>query len=312
MSKRAKIPHPDHIQRMANAVEQQVRSENLLTFLNRRVFFWLGAHGGMRPGERFGLQWKNLDFANNKIRIEHSFNHYDQLKGPKSEAGKRAIGQTREIYAALSDLALYWTIHDQMVADPRFRSYRRKTITTRIQDRWARRHDEPIEIPPRTGFVILSKSRKPMRTNACTWFWRGLLRKAGISDEDAKFITPHSLRHWYASYLLANEVPVPAAAKSLGHSRGSMTLDVYGHVMPDDESTHRAVTKMSETFAPQLLPPPDLPEDKRERKLTEDQVREIRRRIADGEPLQRIGREMGVSLSTVYDIKSGRRWRWLP
>ena len=57
-----------------------------------------------------------------------------------------------------------------------------------------------------------------------------------------------------------------------------MTLDVYGHVMPDDESTHRAVTKMSETFAPQLLPPPDLPEDKRERKLTEDQVREIRRK----------------------------------
>ena len=107
-----------------------MRSENLLTFLNRRVCVYLGAHGGMRPGEWFGLQWENLDFANNEIRIEHAFNQFDGLKGPKSEAGRRAIGLTRELYAALSDLALYWTIHDKLCCEPGWRSYRRKTITT--------------------------------------------------------------------------------------------------------------------------------------------------------------------------------------
>ena len=50
-----------------------------------------------------------------------------------------------------------------------------------------------------------------------------------------------------------------AVSKHIGHSRSSTTLDVYGHVLPGDDSAHRAVTKMSETFAPQLLPPPDLP-----------------------------------------------------
>ena len=69
-----------------------MRSENLLTFLNRRVCVYLGAHGGMRPGEWFGLQWEDLDFANNEIRVAHAFNQFDGLKGPKSEAGKRAIG----------------------------------------------------------------------------------------------------------------------------------------------------------------------------------------------------------------------------
>ena len=58
-----------------------MRSENLLTFLNRRVCVYLGAHGGMRPGEWFGLQWEDLDFANNEIRIEHAFNQFDGLKG---------------------------------------------------------------------------------------------------------------------------------------------------------------------------------------------------------------------------------------
>ena len=89
LTKRAKIPANEDIQRLINAAEQQVRSENLQTFLNRRVFVYLLAHGGMRPGEAFGLQWENLDFQNNKIRIEHAFNKFDGLKGPKSEAGRQ-------------------------------------------------------------------------------------------------------------------------------------------------------------------------------------------------------------------------------
>ena len=170
LPKRKKIPSTESWQRLVNSAEHQARSENLLTFLNRRVCVYLGGHGGMRPGEWFGLQWENLDFANNEIRIEHSFNQYDGLKAPKTEAGRRAIELTPELYAALNDLALYWTIHDKM-CEPGWRSYRRKTITMRIQDAWAKRHDAQIDIPLRTGHVILSKSKQPMRTTACVQFW---------------------------------------------------------------------------------------------------------------------------------------------
>ena len=136
------------------------------------------------------------------------------------------------------------------------------------------------------------------------------MRKAGLVDEDGKNdFSPHALRHLSASYQLANGANPLAVSKRLGHSRPSTTLNVYGHVLPGDDSAHRAVTKMSETFAPQLLPPP--PEDNRERKLTEEQVRDIRARIAAGVTLTRIAKDMQISLSSVHGIKSGRNWSWL-
>ena len=54
-----------------------------------------------------------------------------------------------------------------------------------------------------------------------------------------------------------------------------------------------------------------MPEDNRERKLTEEQVREIRAMIADGITLTRIAKDMKISLSSVHGIKSGRSWGWL-
>jgi integrase len=42
---------------------------------------------------------------------------------------------------------------------------------------------------------------------------------------------PHDLRHRYASLKLRDGVPVTDLAAQLGHSRKSMTLDTYGHVL---------------------------------------------------------------------------------
>jgi integrase len=46
---------------------------------------------------------------------------------------------------------------------------------------------------------------------------------------------PHDLRHRYASVQIANGVPVTAVAAQLGHSRKSLTLDVYSHVVLQDD-----------------------------------------------------------------------------
>ncbi|HKA99526.1 MAG TPA: tyrosine-type recombinase/integrase [Methyloceanibacter sp.] len=49
----------------------------------------------------------------------------------------------------------------------------------------------------------------------------------------------HGLRHTHASLLLAQGVPVLTVSRRLGHSKASMTLDIYGHLMPgaDDAAT---------------------------------------------------------------------------
>ena len=44
---------------------------------------------------------------------------------------------------------------------------------------------------------------------------------------------PHDLRHRYASVKIAEGVPVTQVAAQLGHSRNSLTLDTYSHVLLD-------------------------------------------------------------------------------
>jgi integrase len=44
---------------------------------------------------------------------------------------------------------------------------------------------------------------------------------------------PHHLRHRYASAKIAEGVPVTQVAAQLGHSKKSLTLDTYSHVLVD-------------------------------------------------------------------------------
>jgi integrase len=46
---------------------------------------------------------------------------------------------------------------------------------------------------------------------------------------------PHDLRHRYASVQIDRGVPVTAVAAQLGHTRKSLTLDVYSHVVLQDD-----------------------------------------------------------------------------
>ena len=45
---------------------------------------------------------------------------------------------------------------------------------------------------------------------------------------------PHDLRHRYASVQISRGVPVTMVAAHLGHSRKSLTLDTYSHVLVED------------------------------------------------------------------------------
>jgi integrase len=45
---------------------------------------------------------------------------------------------------------------------------------------------------------------------------------------------PHDFRHRYASVQIARGVPVTSLAAALGHTRKSLTLDTYSHVLVDE------------------------------------------------------------------------------
>jgi integrase len=62
---------------------------------------------------------------------------------------------------------------------------------------------------------------------------KNAMRKACENAGIAHF-HPHDLRHRYASVKIAEGVPVTQVAAQLGHSRNSLTLDTYSHVLTGD------------------------------------------------------------------------------
>ncbi len=56
----------------------------------------------------------------------------------------------------------------------------------------------------------------------------------------------HDLRHSAATILLAMKVPVKVIQELLGHSNITITLNVYGHVLPSMQE--EAMDKMEHLF----------------------------------------------------------------
>lgn len=59
--------------------------------------------------------------------------------------------------------------------------------------------------------------------------FKGLCRELGVR---ASF---HTLRHTHATWLLAQGVPINTVSKRLGHSRPSVTMDIYDHAIAGDD-----------------------------------------------------------------------------
>ena len=73
-----------------------------------------------------------------------------------------------------------------------------------------------------------------------------MLSKAGLFH--SKF---HITRHTFASILLAANVPIPYVSKMMGHSSIQMTVDIYGHLMPDrDKSAINILDQSGTPMAP--------------------------------------------------------------
>ena len=66
-----------------------------------------------------------------------------------------------------------------------------------------------------------------------------LCEKAGIDH-----ITPHQLRHYFATYTLSNGADVKAVSEMLGHADVGITLKIYHHV------NARAIREMHREYSP--------------------------------------------------------------
>ena len=62
----------------------------------------------------------------------------------------------------------------------------------------------------------------------------------------------HDLRHTAATLMLNYGTPIPVVSQRLGHSKTSMTMDIYAHAIPDKQS--EAAELMKELMTPISIP----------------------------------------------------------
>lgn len=167
----------------------------------------LAAFCGLRFGEILGLRVDAIDFAAKQIRVRHSLTAHDLLKGPKTAAGVRDIPMPGHLAELLRE--------------------------------WMERH----MVPEARGLIFRTANGTPIEAGNLHYSWRALLKTAGLTQTDRPYHF-HALRHFCASWMIENGLPLTDVAGLLGHSRFDMTLQVYAHSVVKPAMRHDAMERM--------------------------------------------------------------------
>lgn len=167
---------------------------------------------GLRFGEVLGLKWTDLNFEDKMLSVDRSF---DYTHSKKMKSAKTA-SSSRKI--KLDDHTI------QML-----QTYREKN---------EKRHPT---------YMFLDKNMNHVSNRAVNKALKKACQRARIQE-----ITFHSLRHTHCSILLFQGVNIHYISKRLGHSKASITMDVYSHMLQemDQRENDKARNIMSELYNP--------------------------------------------------------------
>lgn len=158
---------------------------------------------GLRRGEVCGLRWEDIDFESGVLHIRGSL-QYVAGQGlvygeTKTASSRRSIKLPAALLAAL---------------------------------RWHQQHQKAEREHmgwKDSGYVfVAARTGGPLNGNVLIYAFKEALERAGIAP-----IRFHDLRHSCASFLIAQGVHAKVISGLLGHTNISITMDLYGHLLPD-------------------------------------------------------------------------------
>jgi integrase len=172
-----------------------------------RAMFWLMAGCGARLGEAMGLSRDRIDFKNKVITID------------RQVAEDKDTGTGR--FGGLQLRHIKWRDEDDHGRDVPLPDAVAMALRRHLKQygTWG---DEGLLFPnvTRTGMLY-------------RYYWYTKLWSPALSAASIAYFKPHSLRHFYASSLLSQGVPITEVSVWLGHSSVSVTEEYYAHLMPD-------------------------------------------------------------------------------
>lgn len=182
-------------------------------------FFLLAFRTGLRLGELLGLEWGDVDFRGRFLEVRRSFKN-GRFARPKN-------GKSRRV-----DLS------NQCI----------QTLTSLRKQRMAESLASGLGNIVET---IFHRKGEPISQNTVRNVFNRVLARAGIRKK--RF---HDIRHTYASMMLSNGQSPQYVREQMGHSSISITVDVYGHMIPTgNRDAVNALDHMAQQSAtyPQLL-----------------------------------------------------------
>ena len=196
------------------------------------VLFHLAIITGMRKSELLGLRWNDLDWTKRTLQVQSQIK---RIKGggfyfssPKTKSGKRKIILGENTIKKLN------------------RHFKQLTpIKQKAEKKW-QEHD----------LIFPSIVGTPLNQSKISKSLKNLLKEAQLP-----VIRFHDLRHTAASLMLNYGIPVIIVSRRLGHARPSITLDIYGHLIPSRQE------EAAELMDKLISPIPDLIKSKTAPKL---------------------------------------------
>lgn len=166
------------------------------------------SYTGMRVGEALALTWDDVDFTKKHIRINKTVAYTNsgmKIQTPKTKASNRVINVDQETLNSLKK----WQIEQRKIMFALGFN-----VNTDNQLIFTNRKNTIIRQAPVNAFV------------------KTIAKKAGLYE-----ITTHGLRHTHASLLFDSGMNVKEVQKRLGHSNINTTLNIYTHVVQNEDNT---------------------------------------------------------------------------
>lgn len=187
--------------------------------LQHRVFFTLAIYGGLRRGELGALTWQDIDYDAKTVTINKSVARRDSgqiVKAPKTEHSYRTI-----------------TLPDECFTDLRRWQFEQMSLRLKLGSAWHGNQD--LE----QTTIFMQDDGAMMDISSARRRFLSILKRYndGCDKEEDKLpiIKLHDLRHTMATLLMAEGCDIKTIQTRMGHSKASVTTDVYAHAMPEND-----------------------------------------------------------------------------
>lgn len=176
---------------------------------------------GMRAGELRALEWKDIDF---KEKIIHVTGTLKYIKGegyrkdlPKTRTSERDIPMLNEVAVLL-----------------KHQKKEQAELKLSLGEKW--KPEAGLENLVFTSGYHRIGFGVPISNGALNTDMEKIVQQIRTKHESFPDITPHTLRHTFATRGLENGIPPKVMQELLGHTSITMTLDIYSHVLPDTKA----------------------------------------------------------------------------